>query len=286
MGSIATMRAAQFHRDTGKIQVNEVPIPEPDDTEILVKIKSASLCHSDIMAIEGWTPTPSSVKPITLGHEGAGVVDKLGSKVTGFKAGDRVGFLYITGCCWFNTVESCELKPGEWLAVVGCGGLGQAAVQYAKAMSAKVIALDINDETLAEATRVGADLTFNSATNPNYLDEIRKATGGGVHAAAVYSASIAAYENAKNTLRIGGLLMAVGLPAKSFPVNLTEIITGLYRLKGDCTGIPQRMAHAIDFTAKHGIEPNVVSFHKLEEVPDMIAKMRAQKSTGRMAVLF
>ncbi|OAL24773.1 hypothetical protein AYO22_05562 [Fonsecaea multimorphosa] len=344
MGSIATMRAAQFHRDTGKIQVNEVPIPEPEATEILVKIKSASLCHSDIMAIEGWTPTPSSVKPITLGHEGAGVVERLGSKVTGFKPGDPVGFLYITGVCFecegckvynlycskgtpriqgmtegadgffaqyavvdyrnaivlpdavkletasplfsFNTVESCELKPDEWLAVVGCGGLGQAAVQYAKAMGIKVVGLDINDETLAETTKVGADLTFNSATNPNYLDEIRKATGGGVHAAAVYSASIAAYENARKALRIGGLLMAVGLPSKPFPVNLTEIITGLYRLKGDCTGTPQRMPRAIEFTAKHAIQPNVVSFHKLDEVPDMIAKMRAEKSTGRMAVLF
>ncbi|OAP61717.1 hypothetical protein AYL99_03920 [Fonsecaea erecta] len=345
MGSIATMRAAQFHRDTGKIQVNEVLIPEPLDTEILVKIKSASLCHSDIMAIEGWTPTPSSVKPLTLGHEGAGVVEKLGSKVIGFKPGEPVGFLYITGCCFeceacrvynlyctqgipriqgmtadvdgffaeyavvdyrnaivlpeaikletasplfcaFNTVESCELKPSEWLAVVGCGGLGQAAVQYAKAMGIKVIGLDISDETLTEAQRVGADLTVNSATNPNYLDEIRKATGGGVHAAAVYSSSIAAYENAKKALRIGGLLMAVGLPEKPFPVVLTEIITGLYRLKGDCTGIPERMPRAIEFTAKHAIQPNVVSFHKLEEVPDMVAKMKAQKSTGRMAVLF
>ncbi|EXJ76482.1 uncharacterized protein A1O5_00990 [Cladophialophora psammophila CBS 110553] len=350
------MRAAQFHRNTGKIQVNEVPIPEPEGTDILVKIKSASLCHSDIMAIEGWTPTPSSVKPITLGHEGAGIVEKLGSKVTGFRPGDRVGFLYITGCCFeceackvynlyctkgapriqgmtegsdgffaeyavvdyrnaivlpeaikietasplfcggiagnsltlvaFHTVESCGLNPGEWLVVVGCGGLGQAAVQYAKAMGIKVIGLDINDETLAESKRVGADLTFNSATNSNYLDEIRKATGGGAHAAAVYSASIAAYENAKIALRIGGLLMAVGLPAKTFQVNLTEIITGLYRLKGDCTGIPQRMSRAIEFTAQHNIQPNVVSFHKLEDVPDMITKMRAQKSTGRMAVLF
>lgn len=183
-------------------------------------------------------------------------------------------------------MESCELKPGQWLAVVGCGGLGQAAVQYAKAMGFKVIGLDINDETLAETKKVGADLTFNTMTNADYLDEIRKVTGGGVHAAAVYSAAIVAYTNARQTLRVGGLLMAVGIPMAPFPVNLVELITGLYRIKGDCTSTPQRMPRAIKFTAEHNIQPNVVSFHKLDEVPDMFAKMKAEKSTGRMAVLF
>ncbi|KIW99256.1 uncharacterized protein Z519_00919 [Cladophialophora bantiana CBS 173.52] len=284
------MRAAQFHRDTGKIQVNEVPIPEPEDTEILVEIKSASLCHSDIMAIEGWTPTPSSVKPITLGHEGAGIVEKLGSKVTGFMPGDRVGFLYIIGCCF--ECEACKVYN-----LYGTKGAPriQGMTEGSDGFFAEYAVVDYrNAIVLPEAVKIetasplffGADLTFNSATNSNYLDEIRMATGGGAHAAAVYSASIAAYENAKKALRIGGLLMAVGLPAKPFQLNLTEIITGLYRLRGDCTGIPQPMSQAIEFTAQHNIQPNVVSFHKLEEVPHMIAKMRAQKSTGRMAVLF
>lgn len=153
-------------------------------------------------------------------------------------------------------------------------------------MGIKVIGLDINDETLAETKKLGADLTFNSMTNPNYLDEIRAATAGGVHAASVYSASIAAYENAIKTLRIGGLLMAVGLPSKPLPVNLTQLVTGFYRIKGDCTSIPQRMPRAIEFTAKHNIQPNVVSFHRLEELPDMVRRMKEGKSTGRMAVLF
>lgn len=79
--------------------MNEIPIPEPKDTEILVKIKSASLCHSDIMALEGWTPMPGATKPVTMGHEGMGFIEKVGSKVTGLKQGDRVGFLYVQGCC-------------------------------------------------------------------------------------------------------------------------------------------------------------------------------------------
>lgn len=56
------------------------------------------------MAIEGWTPTAHATHPITMGHEGMGFVQKLGSKVTGFELGDRVGFLYIKGCCCTYTV--------------------------------------------------------------------------------------------------------------------------------------------------------------------------------------
>jgi alcohol dehydrogenase, propanol-preferring len=68
--------------------VNRIPIPKVSKpTEILVKIASASLCHSDIMLV-------------TKGHEGDGYVEHVGAGVNGFKKGDHVGFLYITGCCY------------------------------------------------------------------------------------------------------------------------------------------------------------------------------------------
>lgn len=51
----------------------------------------------------------------------------------------------------FNGVNSCDLKPSEWIAIIGCGGLGQFGIQYAKAMGLKVVGLDINDNVLAAA---------------------------------------------------------------------------------------------------------------------------------------
>lgn len=51
----------------------------------------------------------------------------------------------------FNGVDGCQLKAGEWIAIIGCGGLGQMAVQYAKAMGLKVVGLDVNDAPLAAA---------------------------------------------------------------------------------------------------------------------------------------
>lgn len=104
-------------------------------------------------------------------------------------------------------MDQCDLKPGDWFAVVGCGGLGQLAAQYAKAMGAKVIGVDINDATLEVFKKQGGDLIFNSRSNPDYAAELKKATGGGAHAVAVFSDANAAYAGAPSVLRIGGLLM-------------------------------------------------------------------------------
>lgn len=187
----------------------------------------------------------------------------------------------------FHSVDSCELQAGDWFAVVGCGGLGQAACQYAKAMGLRVIGVDVDDAVLTEIQNLGADLTFNSRSQGKACAAlIKEATGGGVHAAAVYSASLQAYDSAVEFLRINGLLMVVGLPSAPFHVELNDLVTGKYRIKGESTSIPQRMKKAVDFIAEHGLQPNVVSFHSLDEVPAMIEKMKAGKTTGRMAVLF
>lgn len=64
---------------------------------MLVKIGSASLCHSEIMMMDG--EFPGSSEPITIGHEGVGTVVQAGVKVKGFKPGDRIGFLPTKDCC-------------------------------------------------------------------------------------------------------------------------------------------------------------------------------------------
>jgi D-arabinose 1-dehydrogenase-like Zn-dependent alcohol dehydrogenase len=120
-------------------------------------------------------------------------------------------------------------------------------------MGIKTIGLDINDNQLDVAKTIGADAVFNSMKNKGYLEEIKKLTGGkGCHAAAVYSASNAAYAGAPDVLRTGGLLMVIGIAPKGLDfINTFDLTTGRYRIKADSTGIPQRMKQAVDFTGKH-----------------------------------
>ena len=84
--------------------VNEIPVPEPGENQFLVKMASASLCHSDMMAIEA-----PRTEPVTLGHEGVGYVTKLHPSAVGkgFKEGDTVGFLYILGSCF--ECDGCQI---------------------------------------------------------------------------------------------------------------------------------------------------------------------------------
>jgi propanol-preferring alcohol dehydrogenase len=324
--------------------VNEVPIPEPGENQFLVKMASASLCHSDIMAIEA-----PRTEPVTLGHEGVGYVTKLHSSAVGkgFKEGDAVGFLYIIGCCFecdgcqihnlscssgkqllqgfttdgffaeyavvdyhnavilpsnldiktaapifcagitaFHSVDSSELQPGDWLGVVGCGGLGQLATQYAKAMGCHVVGIDINDDILAQCKAQGADAVFNSVTNKNYVEELIKLTGGGVKAAAVFSNADAAYAGAPAIIKLGGVLMVVGLPHNPLKISSMDLALGKYKVKSESTSIPQRMGKAIEFTAKHNIRPEVDMRSSLEEVQDMVTSMTTGKNIKRMAVVF
>lgn len=67
------------------------------------------------------------------------------------------------GVTTYKAVKISGIKPGQWIAIYGLGGLGNLALQYAKnVFNAKVIALDVNDEQLKLAASMGADLTINS----------------------------------------------------------------------------------------------------------------------------
>jgi len=67
------------------------------------------------------------------------------------------------GVTTYKAVKVSGIKPGQWIAIYGLGGLGNLALQYAKnVFNAKVIALDVNDEQLKLAASMGADLTINS----------------------------------------------------------------------------------------------------------------------------
>lgn len=187
----------------------------------------------------------------------------------------------------FHSVDSCELQPGQWLAVIGAGGLGQLATQYAKAMGCKVIAIDINDKALKGCEDQGADVTLNSMSRADdYVSEVKTLTHGGVHATAVFSAATAAYQSAPSLIRPGGVLMVVGIAREPLQVSTFDLAIGRYRIKSDSTGIPQRMKKAIDFTVKHHIVPEVEVRPGLEDVDGMIQDMRAGRSSKRMAVVF
>ncbi|MCH5686980.1 zinc-binding dehydrogenase [Niabella sp. W65] len=66
------------------------------------------------------------------------------------------------GVTVYKGLKETETRPGEWVAISGVGGLGHLAVQYAKAMGLHVAAIDVADDKLNLARRLGADITVNA----------------------------------------------------------------------------------------------------------------------------
>ncbi|GGM04586.1 Zn-dependent alcohol dehydrogenase [Nakamurella endophytica] len=83
----ATITAAVLNTAPGPLRLEELRLDEPTDREVRVRVAAAGICHSDLHEIDGTFPTQT---PIVLGHEAAGVVEAVGSAVTGFRPGDHV----------------------------------------------------------------------------------------------------------------------------------------------------------------------------------------------------
>jgi propanol-preferring alcohol dehydrogenase len=84
------MRAWQFTEVGAPLTLNEVPTPDPADDEIRIRVHAAGLCHSDVGFIDGTLTPLLPFRPITLGHEIAGVVSAIGSSVTEYVVGQKV----------------------------------------------------------------------------------------------------------------------------------------------------------------------------------------------------
>ncbi len=95
------MKAVRLVKIGEPLEMQDIPIPEVGSTDIVVQVKAAGICHSDVHYRAGLSPTGDL--PLTLGHEVAGIVDRIGDRVSHVKVGDRVAlhYLVICGDCYY-----------------------------------------------------------------------------------------------------------------------------------------------------------------------------------------
>lgn len=114
---------ALVHTKPFTFEMQEFEVPQIAPNEVLVRVKAVGICGSDVHGMTG--KTGRRIPPIIMGHEAAGVIEKVGSAVTGYKAGDRVTFdstIYCNTCprCLQGQVNLCEnrmvigVSPGEY----------------------------------------------------------------------------------------------------------------------------------------------------------------------------
>lgn len=121
------------------------------------------------------------------------------------------------------------------MAISDIGGLGHVAVQYAKAMDMHVAAIDVADDKLQLAKRLGADLIVNARQqDPGAF--IKGETQGGVHGVLVTAVSTVALQQGLSVMRRKGTLALNGLPPGSFELPIFQTVLNRHTIRGSIVG--------------------------------------------------
>ncbi|MEU1758000.1 zinc-dependent alcohol dehydrogenase [Micromonospora sp. NPDC005223] len=334
------MRASVVTAFDRPMEITERPVPEVGPGEILVRIEASGLCHTDIHAARGeWPVKPSP--PFVPGHEGVGLVEKVGPGVTEHAVGDRVALPWLGWACgtcsycvtgWetlcesqrntgygidgahaeyavasaryavrvpdgvdpfeaapltcagvttYKAVKVAGVRPGERVAIFGIGGLGHLAQQYAQIFGAETVAVDVTAEKLELATSLGAAHTVDAATT----DPVERITAlGGVDVAIVLAASPRVIEQAHLSLRRGGRLVLVSLPAdNAITLPVFETVLKGITVLGSIVGTRADLAEVFALHAA-GRTRVVYETRKLDEINDAVDDVLAGRVAARLVL--
>lgn len=337
---MSTMTAAVVPDFGKELDVTDCPVPEPGHGQALVKLIASGVCHTDLHARDGdWPVKPTP--PFIPGHEGVGVVEKLGEGVTNLSVGQTVGNAWLWRACgacqycrtgWetlcedqlnggystdgsfgqymlvdaryaavipdgadpheiapllcagvtvYKALKVTGVRPGQWVAISGIGGLGHIAVQYAVAMGMRVIAVDIADDKLELAKKHGAEIALNAnGVDPAHVIQEQV---GGTHGVLVTAVHPSAFGQAINMTRRGGTIVFNGLPPGDFPAPIFDIVLKGLTIRGSIVGTRQDMVEALDFYARGLIHPTY-STRPLHDINAVLDEMHHGKIDGRVVI--
>jgi propanol-preferring alcohol dehydrogenase len=335
---LATMKAAVVDDFTKPLTLKEVPKPTAGTGEIVVRMETSGLCHTDIHAAHGdWPVKPSP--PFIPGHEGVGIVEEIGSGVSEVAPGERVAMPwlgYACGTCDYcvsgwetlcleqkNTgysmdggfaeyvkaygryvvkvpagvdpVDAAPLtcagvttykagkvagtRPSDLVAIFGVGGLGHLALQYARIAGGRVVAVDLQDEKLELAKLLGAEFAVN-ALKEDPAEAIQRL--GGVDQAIALAVSPRAFEQAYRSLRRGGTLVFVGLPAdNTIELPIFETVLNGITLVGSIVGTRVDLREVFELHAA-GLTRVITEVRSLSTVNEAIEDVEAGRVPARV----
>ncbi|MCR8967378.1 alcohol dehydrogenase AdhP [Streptococcus zalophi] len=189
------------------------------------------------------------------------------------------------GVTTYKAIKEGGAAPGQWIAVYGAGGLGNLAVQYAKKVfNAHVVAIDINNDKLELAKQVGADLVVNGKEIEDVAGFIQEKTGG-CHSAVVTAVSKVAFNQAVDSVRAGGTVVAVGLPSEMMDVSIVKTVLDGIKIVGSLVGTRKDLEEAFQFGAEGLVVP-VVEKCPVDDAPAIFDEMEKGLIQGRKVLDF
>lgn len=232
------MKAVQLVEIGKPLELRDLPLPQVGERDVLVRVKAAGICHSDVHYQAGTSPV--GALPQTLGHEIAGIVEEVGAQVSAVSVGDRVCLHYLVTCgecgyCRTGNEQFCS--QGEMLGKDRDGGYAEYIVVPARN------AVQLPDEISFEA---GAVLMCSSSTSFHALRKARLQPGESVAAFGAGGLGISAIQLAR----------AFG----ALQVYAVDINQEKLDLAGACGAIPVNAAQAdpvaqiMDLTGGRGVD--------------------------------
>lgn len=198
-------------------------------------------------------------------------------------AAAALGCRYMTA--FHALVHRAEIEAGEWVVVVGCGGVGLSAVQVASALGARVVAVDIDAAKLEHAADIGATVTLDG-TESDVPAEIEGVTDGGAHVSMDALGSRDTCRAAVDSLRRRGRHLQVGLTGDDERGEISLPTDVIARDEIDFLGVrgmsPTRYDELLSLVESGVLDPGrlVTREVALGEVSDRLAAMDAFRTGG------
>ena len=184
---------------------------------------------------------------------------------------------FCAGVTTYKAVKVSGSGPDKTVLISGIGGLGHMALQYARVTGARTIAVDVSDEKLALAKRLGADEVINAAS-VDMAQAVRKLGGADIVIGTAVSAR--AFQSAFDALKRGGKMVLVGLPPESLPVPIFDLVLKGVSVIGSIVGTRKDMQETLDLAAR-GLVTCDYQTAGMEQINDVFREMKAGRITGR-----
>jgi NADPH2:quinone reductase len=309
------MRAVVVERFTSpdELRVSEAPEPKLRDGGVLVTVRAAGCNFFDTLIVQGkYQEKPPF--PFSPGGEISGVVEEIGRCVEGVVRGDRVmaylshggfaervvvdaeallpipgnmsfeeaaGFPIVYGTAYAAVVQRGLTRPGETVVVTAAsGGVGLAAVQVAKAVGARVIALASGDK-LDVARSAGADVTIDYRRS-DWIEELGRATAGRGADVVIENVGGDVFDGCSKHVAWGARIVIVGFASGKIPeVRINRVLLKHISLVG-VHWAPQR--HHEPHVVRDGFRA-LASLYELGKVTPLISKVLPMENVAEALAL-
>ena len=243
---------------------------------------------------QGWhdgNPTPEQRAKRTLGAPLSGVLQDYvvvpaeeAVSVPANLSDGEAATLPIAAVTAWSTLQEGDIKAGDTVLVQGTGGVSLFALQFAKIMGARVIALSSSDEKLARARQLGADVGINYRTTPDWAPAVKDATQGRGADIIVETAG-ATLDKSLAAVAFGGFIGIVGFVAGlKAEIPLRAIIGPMIRIRGIAVGSRTRFEAMNRAIAQHKLKPVVDSRFPLEKAAEAFRRMEQGQHFGKIVI--